>query len=173
MNKKSICIRIYRYFLDKFKSNYRPDSSDDEVLTNFLLELHKSIGLKHISKKYLFEYITYQFYYKKDSKTEFNKYSVKNIFGVTPLRRFLADEKKRELIYIDKRFLTENKIYFSEIFKEKAIKLDNSFRTHFHNTPAGLAYCLETTSLYNSSIYECMVCNFKEKCKSVKEKVNV
>lgn len=160
---------MYRYFLKKLGGEYKPKHSDNEVLTNFLLELHLRYNLKTLDKRFFFTYLGNQFYWREGSRS-FNKYSLLNIFGKAPLKRYLEDTKKSELGFIDDLFLSKNKIRFSELFPESKLKLESKERKRFHNTPAGLNFCLDTTTLYDRNCFECMTCNFQKECREIKSK---
>lgn len=171
MSKRQLLLVMYKYFLKKLGESYKKQDNDLEVITNFLLKLHLRYNLKTLDKKFFFNYLAYQFTWRSSSRS-FNKYSLKNIYGITPLENYLKDEKRNELAYINDSFLRESGIKFSEIFpNSSSLKLSSIDRKRFHNTPAGLNFCLDTTTLYEKGCIECLTCKFQAKCKSIKKKL--
>jgi len=172
VSKRQSLLLIYRYFLSKLGEKYQTQDRDREIVTNFLLTLHLTYNLNLIGNKYLFKYMANQFQYRGFSRS-FSKYSIANIFGKTSLQRYLSDIKKTELSFIDDSFLKKHNIQYTDLFRDnqKTLKISSSIdRKRFHNTPAGLVFCLETTTLYDKSCRECMLCKFKRSCKEIKQK---
>ena len=175
MSKRQVVLLIYKYFLRKLGEDYKSNHKDRDVITSLLLSLHLTYNLKLIGNRFLFNFIANQFEYRSSSRS-FSKYSVLNIFGKPSIKRYIEDKRRVEFKFIDDKFLRDNKIVFSEIFRErgKYVKLDSSLdKKRFHNTDAGFLFCLETTTLYDRSSIECMTCNYSKQCRELKEEKNV
>lgn len=170
MSKRQKLLLIYKYFLSRLGEKFQYQSRDRETITNFLLALHLTYNLKLVGTSYLFKYMSNQFQYRESSRS-FSKYSISNIFGKTSLERYLKDSKKTEMSYVDDSFLRKHDIQYTKIFQNqyKTLKMGSSLdRKRFHNTPAGLVFCMETTTLYDRTCVECMICNFKNSCREIK-----
>lgn len=173
MSKRQILLLIYRHFLTKLNEEYKSLDRDRDLITSFLLTLHLRYNLRLISSRYLFDYISNQFNYRESTVTDFGKYSIQNVFGKSSLERYMNDSRKYEFNYVVTHFLTRHNIKYTQIFKPKLnlLKLGGGInRKRFHNTPAGLLLCVESTSLYDEECEECITCKFIETCKEIKNR---
>lgn len=172
MSKRQVILLIYKYFLSKLGESYHHQDRDSDIITNFLLQVHLKYNLRCIDSRYFFRFIANQFEYRSSSRS-YSKYSVANIFGKSSIQRYFEDTKKNELAYIDDKFLIDNGIKYTDLFKTSSqpLQISNSLdRKRFHNTPAGYLFCIETTTLYDRSCKECMICKFKKSCKELKSR---
>lgn len=176
MKLRVICFEFYHAFariLDSEINEYT--EKNNRVIIDFLIELHKRVGLLSIGKQFIFDYLTFQFnYWSELDQVKFGfKFSINKVFSKVALTRFL--EKKQSFNwYLAKEALRSKGLSESILFNTSTLvdhNLINEFeereKLRFHNQDVGIVHCTEHTTLYNGDSELCRTCRFSTLCKKI------
>lgn len=169
---KTYCYSQYIQFIRNYyqlPNANEETESNKETIINFLVELHKEIGLAHIGENYIYDYLIYQFNYWIDKNVQFgDKITIKKVFALVSLKRYI--NRPTDFNWFKAKEQIEP--YLSPI-KEKVIK-DKKLnqgeeleKQRFYNTKKGIANCLESTTLFNHRSSICASCKNRTTCKKL------
>jgi hypothetical protein len=160
----------------KFKQDY----TEYLTLESFVKRINKDYS--SYGNTFLFNYFCFQFsYWNSKNFTKSKLPKLPNLTWIIGKKAYDRWNNKNEnwKFFIDRDFLSKNKKITRnrliialledkvEINVEVINILENQNKKKYYNTPMGLAYCLETTTLFNEKSNLCLECNSKNACKAL------
>ena len=186
MKLRYVVNQLYNYFDNKF---YNLDANivkhiDKDLITTFLIELHKDYTLQSISNDFLFKYLTYQYDYWKDRDVKGfgNHTRPLNVFGPKAYSRFKknninskyswynAEKSLSERYGINRKILLD----YESNFKKDSTKLhldEEQEKLVFNQSDVQLLHCIDNTTLFNDRSSVCSKCNASVKCKKILKEI--
>lgn len=174
-------IKIYEEIFGKVNGNLayelRLSPTNNKQIDNFIDFLNKNLGMKSYDEDFIFLFISYQFYRKKDQKTRFGvgRVPLNHVIGKKAF--FYWERKPDNWKYWVDRFIAEYKINRpKKVAEPKKIKIDlirseEKIKEAFYNTEKALFICSEYTTLFNPISKFCISCKFKEECKALQKDI--
>lgn len=167
---------LYREKYGNEKYIFKPTPRAEQEISNFLLFFDKRYKLITLGKDFLFRYFNFQFrrvdgliLKRFSSKDKSGKIQIYDIIGKKAIEYWLTRD-------VNFDFITEIDAVISKqtIIGEETVSSTNKHeeleKKRFHNTNRGFLNCVEKTSLFNHKSTNCVLCIFKNTCKSVLEK---
>lgn len=161
---------------------YTPTEQDKTVLRKFVDYVDNTYGLNTADIDWVVNYIESNFNFWWDVPTRFGTGVIMFswVFGKKAIERYekikgkdskLARHRRSirlgiSLKIIDKYKKKETSQDLSE-FVIGIREAEEKEKTRYYNTEEGLLWCISQTTLYNHLSHNCIVCNFKDKCKIV------
>lgn len=172
MKLRAIVREMYRDFVERY---YKSSTSidNDDIIVDWLIEVHKKINLNSISARWIYRYLIYQFdYWKNKNVRHGNKMSIKKIFAKKSLERYFNRSSEYNWYNAAKSLeqydINESILKSYESRHQKTnIAFDDVERARYYNTDKGLANCIETTTLYDNRSKFCIVCKNRKVCKQI------
>jgi len=168
----------FEYLYKRLRENNQYEhiltDKDGSLISNFLSKLDKQYGLESIGKKFIFEYLVWQFDYWKDK-------DFKSMKGI-PLNWVLGDkaverwEKKENFegqwfhIFTWATSLGVKWEEFEDCYKSDLIGLrefEEDEKIRFWGSEQGLGNCINSTTLFNPKSKWCNICVFGSDCKEL------
>lgn len=179
MKKRQIAFRLYCQFVEKIYK--KTDCINDidsamSTITDFLLQVHRDIGLQGVGSNFLYDYLVYQFDYWIDKNVTFgDKTSINRIYSVESWKRYLSrfenfswyNARCRMSAYNISTAILDQFIIHIPIDNCAINQAEEREKQRFHQQEKGLAHCIDSTTLYNHKSVLCMRCPFKNTCKSL------
>lgn len=173
MQKNTQCfgliVKYYEEFFGKVSGfreySFTPKPTQAKSIENFLLLLDKEVGLESIGEAYLFDFLSYSFYLKKDQKTRFGKGVVmlNHVIGKKALEKWM--DKPNNWYYWTDKFLTE---YGIKRPVDKVVSVDpikfNISEELVRAGNGGILGCSDGTTLYHPMSPFCKKCEEKLDC---------
>jgi hypothetical protein len=167
-----LIVRYYEEFFGKVSGfmeySFTPKPTQAKSVENFLLLLDKEVGLESIGETYLFDFLSYSFYLKKDQKTRFGKGVVmlNHVIGKKALSKWM--DKPDNWWYWTDKFLTEYGIKRPLI---KSIEANSTLlytaEERIKQQSKGILNCSDFTTLFNPLSEFCNKCEEKLDCMSL------
>lgn len=159
-------------FTNKSQRSYYIGSREEALLNNWIKSVKKECPSLEIGDSFIREYLFYQFFYWEGKDTIYGKNTVLPswILGKKAIERWKNKNEKVNYylnLFLDKYNLRE--INFKKE-TEKILLYQEIERQRFYNKEIGFLNCLLSTFLYEENSKWCIGCNFKEKCKEIKNK---
>lgn len=134
---------------------------NEEALVNFLVHVDNKIGLYHIGRVWVENYLIFQIDYWKSKEVKFGgRFAFRKIFAKNSLDRYMARSDDFNWYMAQRNlgvtFLTHN----------------NKGNLVHNNRNNNLIWCMNNTSMYDGSTI-CLKCNYQVVCKSVKSKIGL
>lgn len=180
IDKREWCYTLYDYFTSQFYQQQlicKRSEKNRIILTNFLLEIHKTVSLVSVGPEYLFNYLIFQFDYWNEKNVEFgDRITLSRIFGKACVERFFNISKDyswyNAKLTLNEKYSIESSIINDLIASTKLKdyktidRVEEIEKQRFFNHPAALAHCIENTTLFNHRSSVCVGCKHKKICKS-------
>jgi len=183
MKIRTVVYQLYSDFVVKFYSledsidNYT--KSGDVIVTDFLIELHKKIGLQSIGVKDIYRYLIFQFDYWSSKQVSFgDKITLKRVFGKSSLKRYFERsvnfswynaELNLSQYQIEPSMISQYQIKKLKNFSELDPQEEMEKQRHL-NQDEGLRNCIEGTTLFNHRSPSCTTCRVRDVCKKLLKK---
>lgn len=180
MKLRVVVFQLYQQFVQRFHNLDQPIESHNDAInhkiTDFLIELHKTIGLQSVDPTYIYNYLVFQFNYWNDKKVGFgDRITFNRVFGRKSLERFR--QRRNDFSWYNAQLsMSKFGIEPSMInqFSTKKIKnfltIDSQEeleKARFLNTVEGLRNCIDNTTLYNHRSNNCIICTHNVMCKKL------
>lgn len=169
---------LYSAFLQNKAFELKLNPTAKKQISNFILLLDKHFGTKSIDLGFVFYFIAYQFYRKKD-KAKNSRFGV-----VMPLNHFIGQKalKEWERKPDNWKYWVDKMLYDYEIFapiekpKEKTsqefLDIAEERLKYYYFKENNLFYmCTEYTTLHKEKSEYCQKCKFKNECKDLKDEI--
>jgi len=172
MKLRIVAREMYSEFYRRYYNIDKLTISNDDVIVDWLIELHKKINLNSISSNWIYNYLIFQFdYWHSKQVRHGNKMSIKKIFAKKSLERYFNRSRNYSWYNAKKNLAKFNineiilKIFESR--RREQNNYDDIERARYHNTDKGLANCIEQTTLYDNRSQWCLVCKHAKVCKKL------
>lgn len=154
---------------------FRPTENQKKQIKNFILNLDKQIGLSSVDGEFIFYFIAYQFYLKKDQKSRFGRrIPLNHVVGNRAMDKWLRKPENWKY-WVDKMINSFNiPKTTSEEIKEKEESLNKSeerIKERYLGSDDLFFHCSEYTSLFNPLSNYCKDCPFIKSCKSLQKQL--
>jgi hypothetical protein len=186
MSVKLTLVNFYEYFIKSlYKDGYeyfqlKVTEPHKRSLVNFLVEVHKDLGLHAVDDNYLFNYIAFTFEYIliKRPNLQSRRIPFNQIFSPSAYKRWQERSKGRQ--YYVSRALQEKGISRLDVIPaniplisiEELSESEEAIKRRVVNTAGALAICLESTTLFNHKSKYCQICVKKDVCKKLLSQIN-
>jgi hypothetical protein len=180
MKDREILILLYEKFLKRFyednQLHIKASRDNQNVLTTFLLQVHKELNLNSIGVAYWYQYLIYQYDYWSTKNVAFGeRITLKRVFAIKSWERFqqISDEfswYNAELTLskynINRSIILEMKVRDRKNHT-KLNDYEEEEKSRFLNKPIGFVNCIETTTLFNHRSTSCALCKVNQTCKNL------
>lgn len=180
MKLRFVAIELYQQFISSFYSLEEYSIKDrvkaNQVIVNFLIEIHKRINLNSIGPRFIFYYLIFQFDYWNSKDVSFgDKVNIVRIFGKKSIERYFNRSKdyswyNAELslnsLGIKQSFLNE----YDQVTVVDRVKIDEKEekrKEQYFGTKSHLVNCMDNTTLFNHRSIHCAICTHKTICKKI------
>jgi len=170
MKLRMIVRQMYGEFIRRY---YNSNAViDDNLIVDFLIEVHKKINLNSISAEWIYNYLIFQFdYWKSKNVHHGNRMSAKKIFAKKSLQRYFSRSDKfnwyNAKLSLKQFDIGDDILYQFRKKQQSSTTYDDIERVRFHNTNKGFANCIEMTTLYDKRSGLCQTCRFRKQCKEL------
>lgn len=153
---------------------YNPNKADFGSFRKFFEYYQERYRKAQMTDAFLIEYMNKQFewMFYRDEVTEHKLNSVRLtwFFGAKAIARWeakLAEKQQSSHTKFKKNGLAlKAKSYKSEVDYTEVYDFEELEKSRFHNTEAGLIWCIENTNLFNQKSPFCENCIFASECKA-------
>lgn len=184
MNKKEK--QLYRQSVDMFidmletiikrKVNYKCNDSDVGSFETFCKEFDTTI----IGMDFIKTYLEYQFqsWFNTGTDKDYSRtIRFSWMFGMKAIKRYRVFTPEQN-VKIVRNHIKKLGIYKTKVNRETKIPelinkiraVEENFKSSYHNTQRGFAWCLANTTLYHHKSSFCVRCKMKNECKDELEK---
>lgn len=180
MKLRIVAEQLYCDFVVRFhdlqSSEIKLTQNQRDIVTDFLIELHKNVGLHSVGPRYIYDFLIYQFNYWHNKKVKFgDRITVVRVLGKKSIRRWF-DRREDFSWYNAYKDMSQYGLTLKMLSKFKQKKLtthiklsqfEEQEKKRFYNTQQGFRNCIEQTTLYNHKSKLCAVCINNRICKQL------
>ena len=168
---------LIRKSLDRYDYKYKPNKSDFGSFRKFFEYYQTRYKKRQMSDAFLIEYMNKQFdwmmYRNEVAEKKLNNVRLSWFFGAKAIERWEKHLSEKVLFY-STQLHTEGvalkgKTYEREIEFGELHGYEDLERGRFHNTDAGLFWCVDNTFLFHSKSAFCSECRFAAECRAISQ----
>lgn len=168
----------FEYLYKRLRENNRYEHTfterDGALLSNFLTTLDKKYGLESVGKKFIFEFLVWQFDYWKDKNFKSLKGIPLNwVIGDKAIERWEKKDNFGGQWFHILSWATSLGVKWEDLesyYKSNVIELrefEENEKVRFWGSEQGFGNCVNSTTLFNPKSKWCNVCVHGEDCKEL------
>jgi len=168
---------LIRNSLDRLDYKYKPNKADFGSFRKFFEYYQTRYRKKRMSDAFLIEYMNKQFdwmmYRNEVADNKLNKVRLSWFFGAKAIERW-EKQLSEKVLYNTSQLRSEGvalegKSYERSLEYGELHEYEERERSRFHNTEAGLFWCIDNTYLFHSKSIFCKECEYAEECKAISQ----
>lgn len=168
---------LIRRSLDRFEYKYKPNKADFGSFRKFFSYYQTRYKKRQMTDAFLIEYMNKQFdwmmYRDEVADNKLNKVRLSWFFGPKAIERW-EKQLAEKVVFNSSQLRTEDvalkaKSYNSVLDYSELHSYEELERSRFHNTEAGLIWCVDNTYLFHSKSKFCLGCKFAQECKAISQ----
>lgn len=168
---------LIRKALDKYEYKYKPNKSDFGSFRKFFAYYQARYKKRKMSDAFLIEYMNKQFdwmmYRDQIADKKLNNVRLTWFFGAKAIERWEKNLSEK-VLYNTSQLRSEgvalgSKTYHKALEFSELHDYEELERLRFHNSDAGLFWCIDNTYLFHSKSELCSCCRYASECKAISQ----
>ena len=168
---------LIRKSLDRYDYKYKPNKADFGSFRKFFEYYQTRYKKRQMSDAFLIEYMNKQFdwmmYRNEVADRKLNNVRLSWFFGAKAVERWEKQLSEKVLFYTsqlhNEEVALKAKTYESALEFTELHGYEDRERGRFHNTDAGLFWCVDNTYLFHSKSAFCRECRFAPECQAISQ----